>query len=451
MVRAPHRPQCLFIAAITIFTGAGSEHTDAPEDHQEVRRELAWLLSEQIVAPAQRALAPQPKEMFTTMRFVGTLRCGGSWCATASTLRSLRLRSAEDILQKIYESQNPSSCENARYMVYHDDRTTSGFGWNAFILFGAFLHAFLEERVLVEAAAVTDRDHTRWHQRWCSDPPHSLKCYFQSWSRCERSDLVAKAIRQDLSTLPDWQNDVDAGKQNSSCTCNERQVLWRASQRSDEAFFPSIVSKGRLWWYAAMVRILMNPLPWLQDAADHFSNMHGIRHRPFVVAAVRRGNKSVEVPHIEMREFTSQLKIFKEHYGIADVLLQTEDHAELQLLERWCGYQGLRLHYTTNERTGQDRFSTRFWHSQVNMTEEGRVAALNLVIGSKAVAILGSFHSAWMKLQPAFMMAVQWKAVLVIGLASQDYQNHGSLVGEEAEAQQLLRPGEIFSPVPWLL
>ena len=138
MVRAPHRPQCLFIAASTIFTGAGSEHTDAPEDHQEVRRELAWLLSEQIVAPAQRALAPKPKEMFTTMRFVGTLRCGGSWCATASTLRSLRLRSAEDILQKIYESQNPSSCENARYMVYHDDRTTSGFGWNAFILFGAF-------------------------------------------------------------------------------------------------------------------------------------------------------------------------------------------------------------------------------------------------------------------------------------------------------------------------
>ena len=58
-----------------------------------------------------------------------------------------------------------------------------------------------------------------------------------------------------------------------------------------------------------------------------------------------------------------------------------QDPNELQLLERWpgaysswkskcvhlisklsrCGYQGLRLHYTDNHRTGVDRFSTRFW------------------------------------------------------------------------------------------
>jgi hypothetical protein len=34
------------------------------------------------------------------------------------------------------------------------------------------------------------------------------------------------------------------------------------------------------------------------------------------------------------------------------------------------------------------------------------------------------------------------QAVLVIGLASQNYQNFRSLLGSEAEAQQLLRPGE---------
>ena len=114
----------------------------------------------------------------------------------------------------------------------------------------------------------------------------------------------------------------------------------------------------------------------------------------------------------------------------------------------------------------------------------------------------GSFHSAWMKLQPAFMMAYHkkaapefpnhkfcwglrgrpshhtpvlcqcWKqlhaqaktgetstmiqpkslnsqAVLVIGLASQDYQNFRSLLGSEADAQQLLRPGEAGIPWQW--
>ncbi|CAK8992686.1 Ankyrin repeat and SAM domain-containing protein 1A [Durusdinium trenchii] len=130
--------------------------------------------------------------------------------------------------------------------------------------------------------------------------------------------------------------------------------------------------------------------------------------------------------------------------------LRTQDPEELALLQRWCGYQGLRLHVTENERSGIDRFSTRFWSNHVNMTEEGRVAALNLVIGSRGVAVIGSLHSAWMKLQPAFMMAHQRKVVLVVGLASQDYQNFGSLSGSDAGAQQLLRPGEVFQAVPWL-
>ncbi|CAJ1341500.1 unnamed protein product [Effrenium voratum] len=111
-------------------------------------------------------------------------------------------------------------------------------------------------------------------------------------------------------------------------------------------------------------------------------------------------------------------------------------------LDRRCGYQGLRLHYSSNVRLGLDRFSTRFWQAEVNMTEEGRVAVLNLLLGSRAVAVLGSFHSAWMKLQPAFMMAYHWKAVLVIGLAGQDYQNFGSL---DNPRQQLLRPGEVWA------
>ena len=55
--------------------------------------------------------------------------------------------------------------------------------------------------------------------------------------------------------------------------------------------------------------------------------------------------------------------------------------------------------------------------------QEGRVAAFNLVIASHGVAIIGaavhgvsdfvarggSLHSAWMKLQPAFMMAYHKK------------------------------------------
>lgn len=80
------------------------------------------------------------------------------------------------------------------------------------------------------------------------------------------------------------------------------------------------------------------------------------------------------------------------------------------------------------------------------MTEEGRVAVLNLLIGSAGVAVLGSLHSAWLKLQPAFMLARRRSAVLVVGLADQDHLGAGSYAGAEAVLQQLLRPGEVFQP-----
>ncbi|CAK8995120.1 unnamed protein product [Durusdinium trenchii] len=262
--------------------------------------------------PTPTSTVGEMKDMFATMRFIATLRCGEStWCAKAAPLKSLRMVSSEDIWRQLHASQNPERCEDARYLIYHDDRSTSGFGWNAFLLFSAFLQAFLEERVLVEAAAVTDRDHRRWRQRWCSDPPYSMKCFFRSWSKCERPDVWSKVTQNGLEKVPDWQNVETAGQTNSTCTCNEPHVIWRASRRSDDVFFPSIVAKGRYWWYAAMVQLLMSPLPWLEDAANTFLTAHGLDSQPFVVAAVRRGNKSVEVPYVHVREFTNQLRAFK--------------------------------------------------------------------------------------------------------------------------------------------
>lgn len=74
----------------------------------------------------------------------------------------------------------------------------------------------------------------------------------------------------------------------------------------------------------------------------------------------------------------------RDPWNLGKFLCVFQDPNELQLLERWpgayssysswkskcvhpiskssrCGYQGLRLHYTDNHRTGVDRFSTRFW------------------------------------------------------------------------------------------
>ncbi|CAJ1436492.1 unnamed protein product [Effrenium voratum] len=193
------------------------------EEQKQVRRELAALFHQHYVVPGAGTTAREVRDMAAALRFIRSLRCGeASWCAKAAPLRSLRRSEEEEILQRLHASQNPANCEDARYLVFHDDRTTSGFGWNAFILFSAFLQAFLEERVLVEAAAVSDRDHQRWRQRWCSDPPYSLKCFFRSWSKCERPDLVSKAVPMGLSSLLDWKNAESAGKTNTSCTCNER-------------------------------------------------------------------------------------------------------------------------------------------------------------------------------------------------------------------------------------
>ncbi|CAK8992711.1 Ankyrin repeat and SAM domain-containing protein 1A, partial [Durusdinium trenchii] len=107
-----------------------------------VRRELAKLLHQHFVMPTPTSTVGEMKDMFATMRFIATLRCGEStWCAKAAPLKSLRMVSSEDIWRQLHASQNPERCEDARYLIYHDDRSTSGFGWNAFLLFSAFLQA----------------------------------------------------------------------------------------------------------------------------------------------------------------------------------------------------------------------------------------------------------------------------------------------------------------------
>ncbi|CAE8676908.1 unnamed protein product, partial [Polarella glacialis] len=59
-------------------------------------------------------------------------------------LKSLELQDPEEIFRRLLRSQNPRSCSEARYLVYHDDRTTSGFGWNSYLMWNALLQAFLE-------------------------------------------------------------------------------------------------------------------------------------------------------------------------------------------------------------------------------------------------------------------------------------------------------------------
>ncbi|CAE8588832.1 unnamed protein product [Polarella glacialis] len=314
-------------------------------------------------------------------------------------------------------------------------------------MWNALLQAFLEERVMVEATSVT-QEPWKWQQHWCSQPPFSLKFFFRSWSRCERPE--ASQVIRDLSSLPDWQSAGTPGAP-TRCTCNEPAVMWRASRMSDTSLFLSLVARGRFWWYAAMVRVLMEPLPWLQEDANSFFRASGLNRRPFVVAYIRRGNKSAEIPHIEQSEFTNQLKVLQERYGIADVLIQTEDERAVEELQQWCVRNRFQLHYTRNRRSGIDEFSSKFGpESGVNMTEEGRVAAVNLLIGSRGMAVLGSLHRAWLKVMPAFMTAHYWKAVLVVGLAGQNHWNSGSYLGSEASAHQLLQLGEVFKPLPSL-
>lgn len=418
----------LLLAALLPSAAAGWE--------AETQDVLSELLSSH-----WRPLGTAFKELLGTVTFLSDLRCEErTWCASVPRLRSLLLSDPWEILRRLLGSQNPEDCAQARYLVWHDDRTTSGFGWTSYLLFRAFLQAYIENRVLVEAAAVDPSQDRRWRQHWCSDPPFSLKCYFRSWSSCERPSALTHASGG-LAALPEWQ----PGSVGQACSCNATAVLWRTSSRSDASIFPGLVSRGRFWWYAAMVRVLMQPLPWLQTEADNFLRKSQLEARPFVVAAVRRGNKSSETALVGIEEFTNQLRRMNGLYGVSDVLIQTESQSALDELQSWCGWRGLRLHYTRNRRPGMDVFSSKYGPAGANLTEEGRVAVLNLLVGSRALAVLGSFHSAWLKIMPAFMIAYQWRAVLVVGLAGQDHWTMGSYTGAEAAAQQLLQPGELFA------
>lgn len=156
---------------------------------------------------------------------------------------------------------SPRSCATARYLVWHDDRTTSGFGWNAYLLFYAFLLAFIEDRVLIEAGAVDPR----WRQHWCSDPPYSLKCFFRGWSRCEAAPPAALS---DLASLPAWSGGIrrgmrtddsggdagglgetDDGRENrnlpESSRTNARRALWKIGPTTRRSWHSERNRRGR--------------------------------------------------------------------------------------------------------------------------------------------------------------------------------------------------------------
>jgi len=134
-----------------------------------------------------------------------------------------------------------------------------------------------------------------------------------------------------------------------------------------------------------------------------------------------------EVPPIGTDEFTRQLFPLREAFGISDVLIQTESQVAIEEMLQFCGMHGFRLHYTQNHRPNRDVWT----EVDANMTEEGRIAALNLIVGSRGAAVVGSFHSAWLKVMPAFMIADQWRPVLAIGLAGQDFWTYGSYAGSD--------------------
>jgi hypothetical protein len=289
--------------------------------------------------------------------------------------------------------QRPSSCASARFMIYVEDDQSQkvGLGFMFRFAYQLFMWARVENRVLVEAVYIDGKGGLTPRWRWCEREPFGYKCFFRDWSPCEQYLRELRAPL-DIDGLPAWEREN---------TMHERFVVASTEALSasnnnwlmDGAHgIPWEMSAGKLWWSARVQGLLLQPQPWLEQAADRFIGDH-FGSRPFLLLHIRAGSHPDRIP---TRTYLPYLLLLSELSGVRQVLLQTESLAVAQEVTGWSATHNISVRFTENQRGETDSWNVKFMPADaVNMTELGRIAVLNHAIGRHAVAAIGCMWSGW--------------------------------------------------------
>lgn len=326
----------------------------------------------------------------------------------------------------IWSHQHPSSCKDAKYLIYFPAH--HGIGSNVHLMGQSLAIAMALDRVLLVAE---DINHPYYDAEYCTHTKTYHDCYFEPISYCNLTD-AAKSLGLDFlddSKLPDITG-----------VNNERpKELVVAMRRipGDRLTVPPILqtflnmspvdpSKHFYWWRAQSASFLLRPNKRTSEEMRRHRLLIFPREKILkgtISCHIRRGDKWKEFANTGDAAYVhalKQLRVQAEHRGIElnkEIFLSTEDPGAITYFENlkdWTTYYTIVPRKPDRNRDNQD------YAREFGPAREMINSLINLDLALQCDAWVGTLTSNWCRLIDELRSTLRCKAnALYIDAAQQ--------------------------------
>ena len=311
----------------------------------------------------------------------------------------------------IRASQNPAECK--RYLLIEDNSFKSGFGIDSKLYATALLYAMRKGRVLLHVPSSTPGQPYRHLStepptgRWCDRPPYTYDCMWEPLSYCDPPDpsLPVSTSPYDRR-LPSAPSDSAPIAKITSLWMWKSTGLWR---------------KGSFASLHGAYRYLFRPRQWVREIADCIMKRDGLEPRRYVGVFVRlSGEKAKEVkeslPKVPL--YVEAVEALLRAFGMRHAFVSTASPSALVEFEKLLtqgnkGTTDYAVSYTDNPRAEGDK-EQHTGGGNANWTMSmGAVAAVNLLVSSRAAVVVSLASSTWTSLQRELHSEPPWNRSLI--------------------------------------
>eukprot|EP00276_Gloeochaete_wittrockiana_P008530 CAMPEP_0184643202 /NCGR_PEP_ID=MMETSP0308-20130426/3_1 /TAXON_ID=38269 /ORGANISM="Gloeochaete witrockiana, Strain SAG 46.84" /LENGTH=593 /DNA_ID=CAMNT_0027070959 /DNA_START=280 /DNA_END=2061 /DNA_ORIENTATION=- len=294
-------------------------------------------------------------------------RGGPAWCEDSRAAQRL-----------IYESQNPSNCSKAKFIVFRTPSNGNGIGSCVSVKALALAFAVQQGRVLIF-------EEKNWIWSNCSDAD-GMSCYFMPTTNCslEGRNFTVVYLKR-LLWLNRTMENYPAVK-----ILHPAEEPWGHSTP-----LPRFAQRhGLVWWRAQAIKYLTRPNAYTINLTETVRKELQLPQKR-ISLHVRHGDKGKEMPLVPFSTYIDLTLELSKRTGIKDVFLATETEA---FIKHAAKVKGLRFHTqpricakNLNETTPADRL------------ECARILLPNLFLAAECQYHVGTIMSNWSRL----VMALQ--------------------------------------------
>jgi len=240
------------------------------------------------------------------------------------------------LLEEIASTQNPPSCETAKYLFVENDKNDFGFG--------AQLHHFIYTTIIgysTNRVVIIQKEHFKYAmamEEWCGTGNTNIECFFQPLGNCTRyiSDSMGRSA-------PLWipgDEDNDEKILRLRCRSSVEYRQWMPSKLNE--MVSKFHQRPHLFFVGHFTHYFMRPS---QKVAEGFKEMRdAVKFKnPIMGMHVRGQEKKVEAPVHDLAEYMPYARY-------PTIYMATDDIKPVQDSAHFSNYTWLLVKDTVNGR-----------------------------------------------------------------------------------------------------